>query len=397
MSDRRSLPLLLLALLAPLLIAAGPGELGGVVIRLVLEEATTDEVKVLLSGVDGTTSETALRDDGEAPDVTAGDLNYSGSAMVLGDDFQVSLVLGSDTIPAGDVTFPASEGGGRNLVLTRTAGILSTEATLSPSTGAPGGTALPPTGDPAPGAAPSDPPGSGPTGALPMGEAPPSSSGAPAADTTPQTFPQTSPEGGGSEDGGSLYVLLGLGVVALAGVGALWLRGGSDRGRGGAQDPTAPVPEAALLGDGTPSLSDGLSVWRVGAADLPGFTAAMLQHLATHHRVLVVAPATLQVPAVHGGPVYRSPALAPDKVADYADALYDARGAPVAVLVLALEPDAKAIAEYADLLGADMGVVVLAAQDVAVDGPLVEVARDGELWSIASQRHRASRVGLVPA
>lgn len=362
---------LLLLLFCPMALAQD--DMGGLVVRLVVEEAIDEEVKVVLTDAANTTSEALLKDDGQPPDVVAGDLHYSGSALVMGNAFTVELMVGDAVTPAGDIEYAADQPEGRNLLLTRTAGILSTEATVTPVTGGddPGGSPATPGGTPSP----ADPP----SGDVPLTF--PGGAGGADADVA---------SGGGS----SLYLLLGLGLVALAGVGALWLRGGG-RERPALEGGVAPLPEASLLGHGTPSLSDGLSIWRVAEADLAGFAGAMLQHLATHHRVLVVAPATVELTPVHGGPVYRSPSLSPSKVADFCDDLDDARGAPLALLVLTDAPDLEALEDYADLLAPDMGVVVVSSQDVAMEAPTLAVAAAGAGWTVDGVSYQATRTGLV--
>ena len=350
-------------------------EMGGLVVRLVVEDALDADVKVVLTDEAGTTSEAVLQDDGQAPDVVAGDLHYSGAALVMGSAFTVELVIGDTVTPAGDIEYAHDQPEGRNLLLTRTAGILSTEATVTPVQD-----------EPTP-----EPPGSGPSPGPADGAGPQ----APPAGDVPLTFPGAGSDssGGGGDDGTSLYLLLGLGLVALAGVGALWLRGGG-RERPSLEGGVGPLPEASLLGNGTPSLSDGLSVWRVAPADLAGFGGALLQHLAVHHRVLVVAPATVELVPVHGGPVYRSPSLSPSKVADSCDDLEDARGAPLAVLVLTDAPDVEALEDYADLLAPDLGVVVVSSQDVELEAPQLQVAPADGGWTVDGVAYRATRTGL---
>jgi hypothetical protein len=194
------------------------------------------------------------------------------------------------------------------------------------------------------------------------------------------TFPSSS----SSDSDATLFVALGVGLLAAVGVGWAWTRArrpsGSDRVSAASR-----LPSAGLLGAGTPSLSDGLSVWAAPEGTLEGLAATALALLSERHRVLVVAPSEVTLAPVGGGPVYRLGALRPSHVGDAADGLHAEGGAPLAVLLVGVAHDGAALREYADLLPGEVGAVALIEGDAQDLGfPLVRLTGEGGVWRAVS-------------
>jgi hypothetical protein len=159
-----------------------------------------------------------------------------------------------------------------------------------------------------------------------------------------------------------LYLLAGGLVLVLALAAFFWLRGtgGGDNLLNSRH--LTQIPEPGVFGSDTPSLSDGLSLWQVNEAALAPFRALLLQGVAQHHRVLIVADAEMELPTVHGGPLYRAKSQTAIAVADAAITLIDHPGLPVAVIVVAETLQGPTLADYEAVLVPDVGVIALVAQ-----------------------------------
>jgi hypothetical protein len=376
------------ALLAP----AAHAEPHGVVVRLDAAGVALPKVSVTLTPAAGAPTEITLLDDGNAPDVTAGDYTWSGSSWLEGDDFAVTVLFGDKTLDGGKVSWAPTDSA-RDLSIGVSGDAVTAEATVSGSNGTP--SAGPGTGDPsslalggaqtapaaaAPGAAQAAPV----AGGMPVGPGGGTMVG------MPVSAPATS-----SHDG-SLYIGFGVGVLVLVGVVWLWLRNRQADGDRRAGNLVV-VAEPGLLGEGTPSLSDGLSVWVVDPADADALLRPLAATLARHHRVLFVAPARAAAPSVHGGPVYRAPSVRPSSVGDTAEALQNDVGGAVAVLIAGAEPDVALHRDYADLLPSGIGCISILRADPGL--PAVErvvARRDGPVW-VLQTKDRTLRLVEGPA
>jgi hypothetical protein len=142
------------------------------------------------------------------------------------------------------------------------------------------------------------------------------------------------------------------------------------------------MPEPGLLGDGSPSLSDGTSFWVVPETDSADFTQILLASMAQHHQVLVVSGTTDELPLVHGGPVYRMKSPRPTHVADAVNALSHSVGRPVAILIHAAEVDSSLLNDYADLLPGTVGAAVVVHNSPGGLELTVKVSRTDSGWHL---------------
>ena len=355
----------------------------GIVVRLATGgEEVSSPVQATLTNEDGTATAIILKDNGEAPDVSAGDFNFSGSSMTEGETFQVSLSLGGENEDVGEVSWP-EEVTARDLVITRSNGMVTLE-TGAGDNGQPTGQPIDPDApDAAPSADGSVAPGT------PNGAGEPFVEGATLPARGPNvTFPSAD-SGTSAKDDKTLYVIGGILLLILAGVAFYWFRSpeasapsASRAAPGSASGLVHRMPEPGILGNGTPSLSDGSSVWIIDSADTQAFFGLLLGSLAQHHRVIVVAPGSSSLPLVHGGPVYRMKSPRPGHVSDAVANLSRESGNPLAVLVNATGMDSATLNDYAELTPGDLGLVIV--RNDAHTGPeqSLQVSRTGGGWSI---------------
>ena len=120
------MPTRLFLLLSPLFFFAQSAEgATGIVVRLITGGETVESpVVVTLTNADGTAHSATLLDNGEPPDVNPGDYHFSGSTMLEGEGFTVSLSLGDATEEIGEVSWPADITA-RDLIITRYEGIVT--------------------------------------------------------------------------------------------------------------------------------------------------------------------------------------------------------------------------------------------------------------------------------
>jgi len=341
----------------------------GVVVRLVTGgDAVESPVIAILTNKNGTEHNTPLADNGEPPDVNPGDHHYSGSSMLDGDAFTVAISLGGQIEEVGEVSWP-TDVTARDLVITRYEGIVTLE------TGA--GDNAQPNGQPASGA-----PGE-------AGGTEPGVVGAPAevggnARAPAVSFASSNPADQASDDA-TLYVIGGILLLVLAGVAFFWFRpeeSGRETSRYVGSDQAHKMPEPGLLGEGSPSLSDGPSVWIVEPSDAHDFLALLLSSMASHHRVLVVSPGSEALPLVHGGPIFRMKNPRPSHVSDALESLSSEPGLSFSVLIRATEMNEKTITDYCELLPSDVGTAIVVSGKH--DGPeqQVAVSRNANGWQL---------------
>lgn len=387
--------------------ASAQGSSRGVVVRLETggEEVSAPVVAVLTPKDGGAAVEVQLNDSGTAPDVNAGDQSWAGAASVDADSVSVVLKAGGKTHDGGAVSWSADDRF-RELSIRFDGGAMTMDASVASSTGgdagggASGGTSggasggaggtatgLPPLGDNA---------GGGGTGAAAggaAGGAPTAGGAAPFGGNTMGSRPSAvSFPSGQSEQGPGLFIGLGVGLLLLVGVAWLWVR--TRRSDGPAPSSgLVPLPEPPIVGSHVPSLSDGLSLWVSDEATTAEILRPLLATLAQSHRVLLVGPAALQPPPVHGGPVYRAGGTRPSLVGDAADALLRESGAPLAALFVADVGDANTLRDFADVLPPGVGGVVLSAHDADVPWRKVTVAREGEVFVLGTASGEERVVG----
>jgi hypothetical protein len=411
-----------IALLGLLWSGAAAAETKGIVIRADADGSNlTSPVTVQLTPQGGKPTDVELKDDGQQPDVTAGDKIWSGAGMLDGTAFDVKVKSGGKTLNGGKVSWGADEDG-RDLnvhvvgdSVTLEAGVSNQDGGGSQGGGGSGGGAQ---GGGAQGGGAEG--GQGGTAGSGMGGAGGaaggqagggmggSSAGGGMGGSAGGGMGGSSAGGGMGGTGGSggsaatptggrpslvsmpqgqtdptLYIALGVGVLLLAGIGYAWMR--TRRVEGGSAEAPAgflPLPEPGLLGDKTPSLSDGLQLW-VTEGDAQGaLVRPLLAHLARHHRVLFVAPSRINPPPVHGGPVYRAPGNRPGRTGQLAEALSAQGGMPLAVLIVGESEDASTLKDYADVLPSGVGGIAVVSKDVDIPIAKVHCRQDAAGWLI---------------
>lgn len=328
---------------------AATGQTRGIMVRLETTSASIGgDPRVALTPVGGGPPiELALLDDGNSPDVAAGDGIYAGTSMVQGDGFDVTLTVGEQRFDGGEVSWGADAGSARDLVIRLVGDEIAVVAAQPVGGGAPGRDA-----------APTD---AAPTAAVgrPVAATPASAS------TTRSTI---------RRDDALLWLAIGLGLVVLAGAGLVvsrWMRGGGDAR-------PDPMDEPGLFGPGTPSLTDAPAWWVLGRDDADGLRAALLHSVARHHRVLIVSASGVTTPRVIGGPAYHIGWDA-DAAEDAAYALVD-RGGPRLVAVL-WSPDARpeTVRPLLDVLPDGVGALIVS--EAVPDTPgavVVHLQRHGD-------------------
>jgi len=110
----------------------------------------------------------------------------------------------------------------------------------------------------------------------------------------------------------------------------------------------------------------------------------LLQGVAQHHRVLIVADAGAALPTVHGGPLYRSRGQRAVQVADAAITLLDHPGLPVAVVVAAEAIPTLLLDDYAAVLVPDVGVIAIVSEPEADRPADITVVRAGTAWRLST-------------
>ncbi len=358
-------------LLAPSALAAT-----GIVVRLSTGGESVDTpVQATLTNADGATTTLTLLDNGEPPDVNAGDFHFSASSMITGETFGVTLSLGGKAEEVGEVSWP-EEVTARDLVITRYDGIVTLE-TGAGDNGQPAGEPTTPGGmggEPALGSAIGDPVGN------------PAVDGTAPARGPNVTFPSTSntaSSGTTAENDSTLYVIGGVLLLVLGAVAFFWFREPTGSTVDSGSTLVHRMPEPGLLGEGTPSLSDGASVWVVDTESTADFMSLLLSSMAAHHRVVVVAPGSNPIPVVHGGPVYRMKNPRAGHVADAVNELMRSPGQPVAVLVDATRMEESILSNYANLVPGDLGTMFV--RNTAHTGPerSLSVTKNDGGWAIS--------------
>jgi hypothetical protein len=293
---------------------------------------------------------------------------------VAGDSFEVSVRIGDKTLSGGAISWSPDDQM-RDLDIRLSGGSVSLQAGVAGSGGGGGG--------------------GGPPGGAAMGSG---GGGAPGG-------------GGGGGNGAStadgaagpgLFIGLGLGLVALLGLLWLWVRGRSAGPDLSALRGLETLPEASVLGEAAPPLSEGLQLLVHTAEDEPALIRSLLTTMARTHRVVVVAPARVEVPSVPGCPVYRGASGRPSEVGAAVDAVLATPGRNVAVLLIGQGGSADLYRDLADVLPTGAGGFALVSQPVEIELARAEIAasvdgftlmREGRAWPL----RRGAQGQLLPA
>lgn len=368
----------------------------GVTVRLSTDEPMTDPVVELDDAGHPTTMQ--LKDDGQQPDVIAGDGTWAATAISSGGEMGITLRSGSKSWSTRSEAYPMGNGP-RDLDLTLSAGVLVATPRLAgsvaptpvdggpPKEGAPGGQGAPNGGDPGqPGVAP----------------------GGSRAGLVAQR-----------DDNGPLLIGLGVGLLAMAVLG--WRAFG--RGDSSAASAVAGArrqAQAPALGTLGPSLSEGLALvvveaepelapegegepqvepalepageakaavaeGRAPAGPTAPVLALLVQTLAEHYRVLVVIADEVPLPPLRGA-IWRVDLEKAAQIGDAAEALEALPGAPVVVVLLG--PPAEALATLTEQLPETIGGLLIcpAPAEATPDALRLRLGPDGlrAAWREAS-------------
>jgi len=351
----------------------------GVTVRLSTDEPMTDPVVELDDAGHPTTMQ--LKDDGQQPDVIAGDGTWAATAISSGGEMGITLRSGSKSWSTRSEAYPMGNGP-RDLDLTLSAGVLVATPRLAgsvaptpvdggpPKEGAPGGQGAPNGGDPGQ-------PGVGPGGSR--------------AGLVAQR-----------DDNGPLLIGLGVGLLAMAVLG--WRAfGRGDSSAASAVPGARRQAQAPALGTIGPSLSEGLALVEVAAevgaevepdaeakAAAPGGPTApvlglLVQTLAEHYRVLVVISDEVPLPPLRGA-IWRVDLEKAAQIGDAAEALEALPGAPVVVVLLG--PPAEALATLTEQLPETIGGLLIcpAPAEASPDALRLRLGPDGlrAAWREAS-------------
>jgi hypothetical protein len=311
-------------------------------------------LSILLTPEDGAPLEIALKNDGAPPDVTKDDGTWSGTVWAEGDTFGVQLVMPSGTIKGDEISWKDSDAQ-RDLSVFLKDGAIRSETSSVQSNTAPNAQ------------------GAQPSGTVPT---PPSSTApAGAASSPPLDISTVSSDSSDS----TLYLVMGAGGLLLILLGYLWMSG---RDRVELPSGVSLIPEAGSFGEGTPSLSSGLSTLVVSTNPLP-LLKPLLATMARSRRVVVGVPPRTPVPSVPGGPVYRvelgKPAAFGEVVAELAEPVPGG----LAVLILADNLDASQLKKLTDNLPEGIGGVILTVGVPPIGYPSVQCIQEGDCWKLS--------------
>jgi hypothetical protein len=325
----------------------------GVMVRLETSDADiAGPVEVTLTptkGGDAVVLE--LLDDGQPPDVTADDGIYAASTITTADRFSVTVRIGGTEKAQEDVSWEADAAAARDLVIRLVDDEVSFSASMPAAEGVPGRERT-------------------------KAERKKGDSSRKAT----KAARRRAEAGGFSRRDILLWLAIGLGVFGLGAAGLLIARWLSRRG----ESDLRPLPEPPFLGPKTPSLSDGLSLWVVHAADRETTIGPLLSSLAAQHRVLVVTEPETLLPPVFGGPVFRSKSTGLEDVEDTLYDLGEVGGAPLTVLLIANAPTLESVEAVADLLPAGVGGIAILPTALVTDFPALHWSVDGDRATLES-------------
>jgi hypothetical protein len=188
-----------------------------------------------------------------------------------------------------------------------------------------------------------------------------------------------------SGEDSTLYVIGGILLLLLAAVAYFWFKpedAETTPVRFSGSVAAHQLPQPGLLGEGSPSLSDGATVWIVEAPDTEEFISLLLSQMASHHRVLIVSPGTDSIPLTAGGPVFRMKNPRPTHVADAVNSLLVNPGNPMAILIKATSVDANTINDYCELLPGAVGTTIVVNGVYSGPEQQVTVKREPNGWRL---------------
>ena len=330
----RLLPPALVLLLASIGQAASPAR--GLAVHL---DAGSQElegpVRLGMVSEAGEASEISLSDDGQPPDVVAGDGIWSGSGVIPGTSQIITLTAGNWSATSASIPLGSAKERNLELALEGEQVVLG-QAKILPTT--PGGASMVASPPPGKAAQPSDLP---------------------------------------------IYVAFALGGILLAVLGyfgAARLPGG--RSSGGLPVGVRRSPEPGLFGPGTPALLPGLSQWVVSEADEAQLLHFLVAHIARWRPVLVRRPAPAVLPAVQGGPVFCSEHVNLGAFGHAVHRMQD-RWPGLVVIVTGLAPGE--LLDWTDDLKGGAPVFALIRTAEAAEGPVFDCRREDAGWILRGE------------
>lgn len=306
---------------AAVLCATGLGttaHAGGVLVRLDADRTIDGEVFVDLVPPTGDRERIQLQDDGQQPDVTAGDGRWAGAAFFPLTDVTVTLVIAGESIDGGVASWSAADIP-RDLDLSLRGDVLTVKAREANPHGQ---------GNGAPGA----------------GEG-----GSPSAAAT-----------GVDDDAREGVWLIGVGALLFVVLGGAWTMVRSQRRarRGPIEGVTRQSP-GGFAGPQSPALDDGLVFWRMDGGEPADILGVLVDTLARHHGVLVVSEQPPDTLARSGRRIFRSAVTGARKVGDALEAIHRDPREPAVVVFVGVAGTSDDWADRDDELPLGSGGIVL--------------------------------------
>lgn len=329
----------------------------------------TGDVVAHLTPDGGAVVDCALADNGERPDMAAGDGVWTGFAEVAGDHARVSVSAagwsgdaGDVALSAADITRRASGERLRQLGLTVVDGKLVAAADMAAGAPSPVGAAMERTRGGGGGSrdeALSD------EGSEGRGRRHAKTAAEPASNTL-------------------WYVAAAIASLSLLGVGALWFRGARRAAR--LPDGVRRLSDLGLFGPGTPALVPGVSQWIVAEADEAALVRHLLLAVAGQRPVLVHAADALELPATQPGTGFRACYA---KAAELQDAAYDLQEIHPALAILLVVAEtgaapAGALDEWSAYIRKDLPILAVVREPTPGLGVAVRCALSDGAWNYSS-------------
>ena len=327
----------------------------------------TGDVVAHLTPDGGAVVDCALADNGERPDMAAGDGVWTGFAEVAGDHARVSVSAagwsgdaGDVALSAADITRRASGERLRQLGLTVVDGKLVAAPDMAAGAPSPAGAAVERTrGGGGRDEAASD------EGSEGRGRRHPKTAAEPASNTL-------------------WYVAAAIASLSLLGVGALWFRGARRAAR--LPEGVRRLADLGLFGPGTPALVPGVSQWIVAEADEAALVRHLLLAVAGQRPVLVHAADALELPATQPGTGFRA---CYSKAAELQDAAYDLQEIHPALAILLVVAEtgaapAGALDEWSAYIRKDLPILAVVREPTSGLGVAVRCALIDGAWNYSS-------------
>ncbi len=331
-------PLLLLCAALSTTIRPAIAQANGVVVRIHNDGTRDGPFRLRLLEPTGASTPVLLRDDGQAPDVKAGDHIWSGAAFPRGHQFALAVEVGAELTSIGTVNFDGNSAS-RDINVEVNNGHFSLASTEAP-------TLLP----------------------APLAPQAPQAQVITATGPIAASVTSTAPPHPILQALGALLAMTTLGTL-------LWWWRLSPSGTA-AQDPSlVREPPAPLFGPGTPAVPGSVSLWGISEEDLTPFVAAIAQTLAIGNIVVIAASAERAFPAIRVGTLFRTHERRPSRLVSMVTTLREQRGRSVVLLYILEELTDGTLARlYTSITPETGALVVLVNPGEALPGLLTVTA-----------------------